>query len=205
MQNRNPEATANRTERQSGKGRKGITEMQVRRSGQLRDPVLLPSFVRPGQQQDAWSPCLTSVFQDGSHTHTQSPGGADTNHTEGIPPGDRQKPRGNSKRFSRTKNRAHKTKQREFHQGTSKNPRQQQKSQGRKTRAHKTTQREFHQGTAKNPRQLQKIFKDEKRKKNERKKPSTQNQTEGIPPGDRQKTPRQRKKVLQETKMAVRA
>ena len=67
------------------------------------------------------------VRDPGRHTHTQSPGGADTNHTEGIPPGDRQKPRGNSKRFSKTKNRAHKTKQREFHQGTSKNPQQQQK------------------------------------------------------------------------------
>ena len=26
--------------------------------GQLQYPILLPSFVRPGQQQDAWSPCL---------------------------------------------------------------------------------------------------------------------------------------------------
>ena len=138
--------------------------MQVRRSGQLRYPVLLPSFVRPGQQQDAWSPCLTSVFQDGSRT--QSPGGADTNHTEGIPPGDRQKPRGNSKRISRTKNRAHKTKQREFHQGTSKNPRQQQKKiKDEKPRAHKTTQREFHQGTAKNPAATAKDFQRRKTEK----------------------------------------
>ena len=58
---------------------------------------------------------------------------AHKNHTEGIPPGDRQNPRGNSKICSKTKNekrknntnkkQAHKTKPREFHQGTDKKPR----------------------------------------------------------------------------------
>ena len=55
----------------------GIPEMQVRQSGQLRYPVLLPSFVRPGQQQDAWSPCgnseslmLVAGYSATPHTHT---------------------------------------------------------------------------------------------------------------------------------------
>ena len=55
-------------------------KMQVRWSGQLQYPILLPSFVRPGQQQDAWSPSCKinkckSIPMTPRVTHTRLPEG----------------------------------------------------------------------------------------------------------------------------------
>ena len=140
-------------------------------------PSWQPSFVGQGQLPGALAPCRFFIVRDpGRHTHTKprwgehkrkadttpNPTTANTNHTEGIPPGDRQKPRGNGKRFSKTTNPSTQNQAEGIPPGDRKKPRgnSKKKIQGRTANfnlRNETKQREFHQGTAKTPRQRQKF------------------------------------------------
>ena len=142
------EATATNRNRKRNQER-GAGNRQVRRIDQIRYPMTEVASLS-AVPQSCRTPLL-NVRVPGRFTHTRPQWGGHEPHrgnstrgppktprqqqksfkdkkpgaqnqAEGIPPGDLQKPPATAKHFQGRKTRAHKTKPREFHQGTGKNP-----------------------------------------------------------------------------------